>query len=414
MSDTIETIIVGGGQAGLATSYYLSQQKREHIVLEQAAQAGNAWRNERWDSFTFVSPNWSIRMPGAEYHGSDPDGFMPRDEIVRYFEQYVERFRLPVRYNTHVTSIEQTGANGGYAVKTVDAEFQARNVVIAVGLFQKPKIPSFSSQIARDVLQLPASQYRNPGMLPPGAALVVGSAQSGVQVAEDLLLSGRTVYLGVGKVGRVPRRYRGKDIFTWLDLTGFFDRVTEVLPSPQARFAGNPQVSGARGGHSVNLHQFARDGVRLLGHLQGVDGDKILLAPDLTENLARTDKIEADLIGSIDGYIERNGIAAPPETLPVLRDGFDAPVIRELNLRDANITSIIWTTRFSFDFSWVRPAALDSDGFPIQKHGVADQPGLYFVGLPWLPEQKTGLLLGVGEQAAHVATHIAENRKASP
>ena len=225
MSDTIETIIVGGGQAGLATSYYLSQQKREHIVLEQAAQAGNAWRNERWDSFTFVTPNWAIRMPGAEYNGPDPDGYMPRDEIVRYFEQYVEQFRLPVRYNTHVTSIEPTGTNGGYTVKTINADFHARNVVIAVGLFQKPKIPSFGSQIARDVLQLSASQYRNPGMLPPGAVLVVGSAQSGVQIAEDLLLSGRTVYLGVGKVGRVPRRYRGKDIVAWLELTGFFDRV---------------------------------------------------------------------------------------------------------------------------------------------------------------------------------------------
>jgi putative flavoprotein involved in K+ transport len=414
VSDEFETIIVGGGQAGLATSYFLSQQGHAHIVLEQAAQAGNAWRNERWDSFTFVTPNWAIRMPGAEYHGSDPDGFMPRDEIVRYFEQYVERFRLPVRYNTHVTCVEQTGTNGGYSVKTVDAEFHARNVVIAVGLFQKPKVPSFSSQIPHDLLQLSASQYRNPGMLPPGAVLVVGSAQSGVQIAEDLLLSGRSVYLGVGKVGRVPRRYRGKDIAAWLELIGFFDRVTEGLPSPQARFAGNPQVSGARGGHSINLHQFARDGVRLLGHLQGVDGDKILLAPDLMENLARTDKIEADLIKSIDGHIERNGIAAPAETLPVLRDGFDAPVMRELNLRDVNITSIIWTTGFSFDFSWVRPAIFDSDGFPIQKRGVTDQPGLYFVGLPWLPEQKTGLLLGVGAQAAHVAAHIAENRQASP
>jgi putative flavoprotein involved in K+ transport len=248
-------------------------------------------------------------------------------------------------------------------------------------------------------------------MLPLGAVLVVGSAQSGVQITEDLVLSGRTVYLGVGKAGRVPRGYRGKDIVAWLELTGFFNRVTENLPSPQARFAGNPQASGARGGHSINLHQFARDGVRLLGHIQGMDGDKLLLAPDLMENLARTDKIEADLMKMVDDFIQEHGIAAPRETLPVSRDGYDSPVIRELNLRDANITSILWTTGFSFDFSWVHPVVLDSDGFPIQKRGVADQPGLYFAGLPWLPEQKTGLLIGVGEQAAHVAAHIAQEMK---
>lgn len=411
MPEKVETIIIGGGQGGLATSYYLSQRGYEHIILEQAAQAGNVWRNERWDSFTFVTPNWSIRMPGAEYNGPDPDSFMPRDEIVRYFEQYVERFHLPIRYNTRVNSVEPNANGNGYRVMTAAGEMDARSVVIATGLFQKPKIPAFSKMIAHDILQLPASRYRNPGMLPPGAVLVVGSAQSGVQIVEDLMLDGRTVYLGVGKVGRVPRRYRGKDIAAWLELTGFFNRVVEMLPSPQARFAGNPQASGARGGHSINLHQFVRDGVSLLGHLQGVDGDKILLAPDLMENLARMDKIEADLIKMIDEYIEKNGIEAPRETLPALRDGFDAPVVRELNLRDANITSIIWTTGFSFDFSWVRPADLDSNGFPIQIRGVADQPGLYFVGLPWLPEQKTGLLMGVGENAAHVAAHITQGMK---
>ncbi|MBI5029217.1 MAG: NAD(P)-binding domain-containing protein [Chloroflexi bacterium] len=410
MAEQIETVVIGGGQAGLATSYYLSRHNREHIVLEQAAQAGNVWRNERWDSFTFVTPNWMIRMPGAEYNGNAPDDFMPRDEIVRYFEQYVERFHLPVRYNTCVLSIERDESTDSYCIETNNGVFHARNVVIAIGLFQKSKTPSSSSQISRDILQLSASQYRNPDRLPPGAVLVVGSAQSGVQIVEDLLLSGRAVYLGVGKVGRVPRRYRGKDIVTWLYQIDFFNRVTEKLPSPQARFAGNPQVSGARGGHSINLHQFARDGVRLLGHIQAVDGDTILLAPDLMENLARTDKFETDLIKMIDDYIEKNGIAAPLETLPVLRDGFESPVLRELNLRDAQITSIIWATGFGFDFSWIQSAALDDDGFPIQQHGITDQPGLYFVGLPWLPEQRTGLLLGVGENAAHVVSHIAENR----
>lgn len=408
MSEQIETIIIGGGQAGLATSYHLSRLNRDHIVLEQAAQAVNAWRNERWDSFTFVTPNWTIRMPGAEYSGADPHGFMPHDEIVKYFDDYVERFHLPIQYSTRVTSVDRNSSEDGYRVMTSNGEMQSRHVVVATGIYQQSKIPAFSSAISRDIRQLTSTQYRNPQSLPPGAVLVVGAGQSGCQIVEDLYLRGRTVYFCVGRAGRVPRRYRGKDIVEWLNLARFFDRTPDMLASSQARFAGNPQVSGARGGHSLNLHQFARDGVVLLGHLQDAQSDKILLAPNLMEILAHTDQVETDLIKMIDGFIAKNGIAAPTENLPVLRDGFDSKVIREVNLRDANITSIIWATAFSFDFSWIRPAALDGDGFPIQNHGVADARGLYFVGLPWLPNQKSGLLLGVGENAAYVAAHIAD------
>lgn len=407
MSEKIETIIIGGGQGGLATSYYLAQNNHKHIILEQAAQPANAWRNERWDSFTFVTPNWSIKMPGAEYAGAEPDAFMPRADIVRYFENYVDRFHLPIRFNARVNAVEQNG--NGYRVGLNDGEFEAQNVVIATGLFQKPKVPAFSANIARDILQLPATRYRNPGALPPGAVLVVGSAQSGCQIAEELYQSGRTVYLCIGNVARVPRRYRGKDIVTWLDGVKFFERTPEMLPSLKMRFAGNPQVSGARGGHALNLHQFARDGVVLLGHLQNAQGDKIFLAPDLIDSLARTDKAEADIIKMVDEYIANNQIDAPAETLPQLRDGFDSKIITELNLRDAGITSIIWAAGFAFDFRWIKPAILDDAGFPIQKSGIAEQRGLYFVGLPWLPGQKSGILIGVGANAAKVAQHIIGN-----
>ena len=236
---TINTIVIGGGQAGLATSYHLTQRGCEHIILEQAAQAGNAWRNDRWDSFTLVTPNWSFRLPGAEYQGDEPDGFMGRDRIVETFEQYVALYKLPVRYGVRATSVEPNPMGTGYLVRTDETVFEASNVVVATGLFQRPKIPHFSPDLSTQITQLHSGAYRNPEALPPGAVLVVGSAQSGCQIAEELYQSGRRVYLCIGSAGRAPRRYRGKDIFKWMDMSGFLDRTPDQLPSPKARFAGN-------------------------------------------------------------------------------------------------------------------------------------------------------------------------------
>lgn len=410
MNQKIETVIIGGGQAGLATSYYLTQNGRKHIVLEKAAQAGNAWRNERWDSFTLVTPNWSFRLPGAEYQGNTPDGFMPRNEIVACFEQCVERFHLPVQYGVLVSSVEQNPAGQGYLVRAGQAVYETQNVVMATGLFQRPKIPSFSADLSAEINQLHSSQYRSPQALPDGAVLVVGSAQSGCQIAEELYQSGRKVYLSVGSAGRGPRRYRGKDIYEWLELTGFLNRPVDKLPSPKAKFAGNPHVSGRDGGHSLNLHQFARDGVILLGRLQGANQKTIQLAPDLKENLAKTDGFEAQIANMIDGFIAQTGMDAPPESLPVLRDGYEAAELAELNLETAAITTIIWATGYSFDFSLVKLPIFDSDGFPQQNQGVTDAPGLFFVGLPWLAGQKSGLLLGVAEQAKVVANWISNTQ----
>jgi putative flavoprotein involved in K+ transport len=411
MSERLDTIIVGGGQAGLATSYYLKQRGREHVVLEQAAQAGNAWRNDRWDSFTFLTPNWSFRLPGAEYQGDAPDGFMLRDEIVARFEQYVERFRLPVHYRVRVTAVEQDAeGQGGYLVRTNGTVMQARNVVIATGLFQRHKIPSFSADLATHITQRHSGQYRNPRSLPAGAVLVVGSGQSGCQIAEELYTSGRKVYLCVGSAGRAPRRYRSKDFYEWLHLSGFLDRTVDQLPSPKAKFAANPHVSGRDGGHTINLHQFARDGVVLLGHLKGARASRVWLAPDLKESLAKADKWEAEIVKLIDGFIAQAGLSVPPESLPQLRDGFEGEEIAELDLQAAGITTIIWAIGYGFDFSLVDLPVLDSDGYPVQKRGVTDRPGLFFVGLPWLYKQKSGLLVGVGEDADHVASVIAAGK----
>lgn len=410
MSQSIETVIIGGGQAGLSTSYHLAQRGCEHVVLEQAAQVGNAWRNGRWDSFTLLTPNWSFRLPGAEYHGNAPDGFMARDDIVACFERYVERFHLPVHYGVRATSVVRKADGQGYLVTTAETVWEARHVVMATGLFQQPKTPSCHTALSAQITQMHSGQYRNPQALPPGEVLVVGSAQSGCQIAEELYQSGRRVYLCVGGAGRVPRRYRGKDVYEWLHLSGFLDRTADKLPSPKARFAGNPHVSGRDGGRTLNLHQYARDGVVLLGRLKGARDNTVWLADDLKDSLAKADTFEAEIVKLIDGFIAQNRLNAPPENLPQLRDGFDADVITELDLRSAGITTIIWAMGYVFDFSLVNLPICDSDGYPVQKRGVADYHGLFFVGLPWLYKQKSGLLIGVGEDADFIASAIAARK----
>jgi putative flavoprotein involved in K+ transport len=344
-------------------------------------------------------------MPGAEYQGDDPEGFMPRDDIVTYFEDYVERFRLPIQYGVRVSLVEANGA--GYLVQTGEASVEAANVVIATGLFQQPKIPPFNANLPVGVQQLHSSEYRNPAALPAGAVLVVGSAQSGGQIAEELYQSGRKVYLCVSSAGWGPRRYRGQDITRWMDRAGFNDVTVDMLPSPKMKFAASALVSGKDGGHTLNVHQFARDGVVLLGRIQGAQGSKIALAPDLKDNLARSDRFKADLLKRIDDYIEKEGLDVPPAALPELRNGYDAEVITELDIQSAGITSVIWATGYKFDFSLVRLPVLDADGFPIQKRGITDYPGLYFVGMPWLYKAQSGLLFGVGDDAAYIVADMA-------
>lgn len=403
MAERLHTIIIGGGQAGMATSYFLKQAGIEHIILEQSDCPAHVWRDDRWDSFTLATPNWATRLSGMEYNGSQPDAFMTRAELVNYFQQYATTFDLPIRYNVSVTAVESI--ERGYRVQTAESALEADHVVMATGLFQKPRIPKVT--LPNTVFQLPSNQYRNPEALPPGAVLVAGSAQSGCQIAEELYQSGRQVYLCTGTAGRAPRRYRGKDCYGWLETVGFFNRTVDKLPSPKAKFAGNPQISGKDGGHTLNLHQFARDGVKLLGRFQGADDGKVFAAPDLHDNLTKIDQFEANLIKMIDGYIQQNGLDIPPEELPQLREGYNSPVIQTLDLQADGISTIIWACGYTFDYRLVKLPVVDADGFPIQNRGVTQYPGLYFVGMTWLHTQKSGLLLGVGEDAAFIASHIA-------
>jgi putative flavoprotein involved in K+ transport len=317
MLHKIDTVIVGGGQAGLAMSYYLTQEGREHVVLERAPAVANAWRNQRWDSFTLVTPNFQVRMPGAEYDGDDPYGFMSLAEVVEYFDNYVERFRLPAHCGVEVFSVEKVG--DGYVVRTSEKNYEAKNVVIATGLYQSAKIPPFSVEIPPSMLQLHSMEYKNPSTLPEGAVLVVGTGQSGAQIAQELYQSGRKVYLSISSAGRVPRRYRGKDINDWFTRIGMFDTKVDELKSAADKFHPHPQISGKNGGQTLSLHQFARDGVILLGHVRDAREGQLILAPDLRETLAKVDQFEIDALKNIDDHISRAGLAAPTESMAISR-----------------------------------------------------------------------------------------------
>jgi putative flavoprotein involved in K+ transport len=402
--ERIETIVIGAGQAGLATSYFLRQAGHEHLVLERGATVAPVWRNERWDSFATVTPNWCLKLPGMFYTGPDPDGFLPGSEIANLLSHYATRFALPVMLNTPVLSVSPVQGRA-FRVATPERVYLSRSVVIATGYEQQPYLPVVGANLPAGLVQLHSSQYRNPQSLPAGAVLVVGSGQSGAQIAEELYQSGRRTFLATSGAGRVPRRYRGRDIVEWLVLNGFFGITPEKLPVPKVQFVA-PHVSGRDGGRTLNLHQFARDGVTLLGRLLDANDASLTFAPDLHENLRRGDQFEAQILGMIDDYVRATGTPAPEESVAQLRDGFAQAAITRLDLRAAGITSIIWATGFHHTYQFVQAPVFAPDGFPLQERGVTTQPGLYFVGMPWMPSLQTGNLIGVGDAAVHVATAV--------
>ncbi len=409
MTERLPVLVVGAGQAGLALSQCLTERGIEHLVLEQADRIAPVWSQQRWDSFTLVSPNWSIQLPGMPYQGPDPDGFIGRDEIVQYLERYAASFNPPVRLGTRVTAIDPHDSGSGYLVTTDRGAYRADNVVLASGLFQQPRVPNWSADLSPDVLQLHTSQYRRPDALPEGAVLVVGSAQSGCQIAQDLMLAGRKVYLSVGRSNRAPRRYRGRDLFSWLVQSGFFDRTVAALPAPGARFISSPLISGREGGRSLSLHQFARDGVTLLGHVVGGAGDTLHLAPDLHQSLTQAEMFATNVRKVVDGFVERSGMDAPlsdEDQQPESGDGFAAEPLERLNLREEHVSTIIWGSGYRFDFSLVHLPVLDAGGFPSQDDGATAFAGLYFHGMPWLPKMKSGLLFGAAEDAERLASRL--------
>jgi putative flavoprotein involved in K+ transport len=418
----IDTLIIGGGQAGLAVSYHLTREGWPHLVIERD-RVGASWLKRRWDSFCLVTPNWTLQLPGFPCRGADPDGFLPRDEIVRYLEAYARSFDAPVELGVAAERLTRRADGSGYRIETDHGPIEANNAVVTIGYFHRPSLPAFASSIPASVRQLHSSEYRNPAALAPGAVLVVGSAQSGCQIAEELHEAGRRVYLSLGSAGRFPRRYRGRDSDAWLADMGAFDEGFADPADPVERYRPNPHASGGNGGHSLNLRRFAKDGITLLGRVTGAAGRRLAFAGDVNEKVAKADQFSRDVMKEIDDYIAANSIAAreadatnsddgDPDGGPigVPYEGPPLPEIRSLDLEAEGITSIIWATGYSCDFDWINLPVTDVRGYPIQDRGVSHYPGLYFCGLHWLYSLKSGLLFGVGEAAVHVAGHLAAAR----
>jgi len=360
------------------------------------------WRSERWDSLMFQFPNWSLRLPGQEYGGSRPDGFATRDEVIAFIDRYREAIDAPVRTGVRVDRVHPI--DGGFRLETTEGPLEAVNVVVATGPYQEPVLPAFRQAVPQAVFQVHSSGYRNPAQLPAGAVLVVGSGASGCQIVEDLFAAGRTVYFSVGRHRRYPRRYRGRDMFWWMERIGALDQTLEERP--EARERPNPLVTGVGGGHEIDLRDYAAAGVTLLGHLLDVTGSQLHLADDLEALLAAGDESVAVFTRAVDAYVARSGLPTPAETAAPPRTE-PPPSIRALDLASAGIASVVWATGFRRDFGWLDAPILDGRGEPIHRRGVTGCAGLYFLGLPWLHKLKSSVLCGVGDDAAHLADHIA-------
>jgi cation diffusion facilitator CzcD-associated flavoprotein CzcO len=402
MSDRAETVVVGGGQAGLSASHELTEAGVPHVVLERG-RVGETWRG-RWDSFCLVTPNWGCRLPGHPYDGDDPDGFMPRDDIVGYMERYAAGFDAPVREAVAVTALRRSA--DGFLLETSDGEVAARNVVLSTGAYQRPNRPAGAASLPPDLMQIDVEGYRNPGELPAGAVLVVGSGQSGCQIAEELHLSGRDVFLACGRAGWAPRHFNDHDLAWWLHESGTLEDRVEDLPEPGARLWGNVQASGHDGGHDLHYRTLHAMGVTLLGHFLGADGQDALFAPDLHASIAWGDERHAKVVGDFKKHAVEAGLPWTDLDAP---EPVDAEPLERIPLRE--LGAVIFTSGFRPDYdSWVDcDGAFDELGFPRHRDGASTAvSGLYFVGVHFLRKRKSSLLIGVGEDAAIVARQIAE------
>jgi putative flavoprotein involved in K+ transport len=405
VTEQTETVVVGGGQAGLSASRELRAAGVPHVVLERG-KIGQTWRG-RWDSFCLVTPNWTVQLPGYSYDRDDPDGFMPRDEIVAYLERYAEAVEAPVREEVEVTQVRPR-ADGGFDLDTSGGAIVARTVVLSTGAYQRAHRPAGAATLPEDLLQVDVADYRNPEELPPGHVLVVGSGQSGCQIAEELHEAGREVFLACGRAGWLPRRLGEHDLVWWLSEAGDLDDRLDSMPDPAAaRLAGNVQASGRHGGHDLHYRTLRRMGVTLLGRLLGAEGNEARFAPDLGESVAWGDKRHTTVIDGFRKLAAKRGLPWPDPPGP---EPFDAEAPERVDL--SGFGAVIFTSGFRPGYeSWVQCAgAFDELGFPVHDEGASTAvPGLYFVGVHFLRKRKSSLLIGVGEDAAIVASQIGSS-----
>ncbi|ODP32685.1 NAD(P)/FAD-dependent oxidoreductase [Pandoraea sp. ISTKB] len=405
---SIDTLVVGAGQAGVAMSEHLSKLGVPHLVLERARIA-ERWRTGRWDSLVANGPAWHDRFPGMTFADVDPDGFASKEQVADYFVDYAHKIEAPIRTGVEVTKVVRNVGRPGFTVETSDGRYEALRVVVATGPFQRPVIPGIAPRDDR-LTQLHSADYRNPEQLPPGNVLVVGAGSSGVQIADELQRSGRQVYLSVGPHDRPPRGYRGRDFCWWLGVLGEWD--AEVMRPGKAHVT--IAVSGARGGHTVDFRRLAHQGVTLTGLTQSFDGGVVRFAPDLAENIARGDENYLSMLDAADAYAARNGLELPDEpearVIPADPECLTHP-LSELDLVNAGVTTILWATGYVHDFQWLQVDAFDDSGKPKHQRGVSKEPGVYFLGLPWLSRRGSSFIWGVWHDARHVAEHIATQRK---
>jgi putative flavoprotein involved in K+ transport len=406
--EKVETLVIGGGQAGLAMSEHLSNCGVPHLVLERHRIA-ERWRSERWDSLVANGPAWHDRFPGMEFSDIDPDAFAPKERVADYFVAYAEKIAAPVRCGVEVKEVQRNVGRPGFRVETSQGVIEANYVVAATGPFQRPVIPAIVPEDA-GVMQIHSNAYRNPDQLPDGAVLVVGAGSSGVQIADELLRAGKRVYLSVGPHDRPPRSYRGRDFVWWLGVLGKWD--AEALASGMEHVTIS--VSGAYGGHTVDFRRLAGQGMTLVGRTNSFKDGVLNFASDLADNLAQGDANHLSVLDEADAYAARNGLDLPvdPDARNIEPDPHCVtnPIL-ELNLAEAGITSIVWATGFAVDYSWLKVDAFDEDGRPKHQRGVSAEPGIYFLGLPWLSRRGSSFIWGVWHDAKYLADHISTQRK---
>lgn len=406
-TEKVDTLVVGGGQAGVAMSEHLGNCGVPHLVLERHRIA-ERWRTERWDSLVANGPAWHDRFPGLEFCEVDANAFPAKDTVAAYFEAYAKKIDAPIRCGVEVKSVERKTGQSGFRVETSEGVIEANNIVAATGPFQRPIIPPVVPKNV-DVMQMHSNSYRNPEQLPEGGVLVVGAGSSGAQIADELLRSGKQVYLSVGAHDRPPRSYRGRDFVWWLGVLGKWDAATPGPGTEHVTIA----VSGAHGGRTVDFRQFAERGMTLVGLTQFYTSGVIRFAPDLCDNIRQGDVNYLSVLDEADAYVTRNGIDLPEE--PQARvigpdpDCMTNPVL-ELDLAEAGITSIIWATGYAVDYSWLKVDAFDDKGRPVHQRGVSAEPGVYFLGLPWQSRRGSSFIWGVWHDAKYLADHISKQR----
>ncbi|MGB7180877.1 MAG: NAD(P)/FAD-dependent oxidoreductase [Burkholderiaceae bacterium] len=412
---TIDTLIVGGGQAGLAMSEHLRTAQVEHLILERN-QIAESWRNGRWDSLVANGPAWHDRFPTMEFAEVGPDQFAPKEAVARYFEAYAAAINAPIRCGVEVTSAERMVGRAGFRVHTtaavteavIESVFEATNIVVATGPFQQPVFPALIPGDA-GIMQIHSRDYKNPAQLPDGAVMVIGAGSSGAQIAHELTRAGKRVYLSVGAHDRPPRRYRGRDYVWWLGVLGKWDAVA---PTPGTEHV-TISVSGAHGGFTVDFRQFAALGMTLVGMTQSYSDGALHFSADLPANIARGDANYLSVLDEADAYVARNGLNLPEE--PQARQiGPDPECVTNpvamLNLRSAGVSSVIWATGYTADYSWLKANAFDANGKPCHQRGVSSEPGVYFLGLPWLSRRGSSFIYGVWHDARYLADHIVKQR----